>query len=57
MLICKGKVAIRSIPLYRHPNTKKNGQFYVIPRNYLIAQILLTKQFIHGNGIKTIREK
>ena len=24
-----------NIPLYRHPNPKKQGQFYLIPRNYV----------------------
>lgn len=33
-VIRKGNVAIRNVPLYRHPNAKKNGQFYAIPRNY-----------------------
>ena len=33
----KGKecVVSENIPLYRHPNKNKHGQFYVIPRNYL----------------------
>ncbi len=30
----KGKVVIKNVPLYRHPNVNKDGQFYVIPRNY-----------------------
>ena len=31
----KGRVAIRNIPLFKHPNPKKNGQFYLVPRRYL----------------------
>ena len=30
----KGKIVIVNVSLYKHPNGKKNGQFYVIPRNY-----------------------
>ena len=30
----KGKNVIRNVPLYRHPNIKREGQFYVVPRNY-----------------------
>ncbi len=30
----KGKVAMKNIPLVRHPNPSKEGQFYLIPRNY-----------------------
>ena len=33
-IVRKGKVVIYNTPLYRHPNVKKSGQFYVIPRNY-----------------------
>lgn len=29
------KVVLRNIPLHHHPNPDKEGQFYVIPRNYL----------------------
>lgn len=31
----KGKISIRNISLYRHPDIKKKGNFYLIPRNYL----------------------
>ena len=30
-----GKMIVKNIPLYHHPNSKKKGQFYVIPRKYL----------------------
>lgn len=29
------KVVLRNIPLHHHPNPDKEGQFHVIPRNYL----------------------
>ena len=25
----------KNIPLYKHPNSNKNGKFYIIPKNYL----------------------
>lgn len=31
----KDRIVLRNIPLYHHPNPYKEGQFYVIPRNYL----------------------
>lgn len=31
----KGKKLIQNVSLKRHPNPKKDGQFYIIPRNYL----------------------
>ncbi len=31
---CGSKVK-KNIPLYHHPNANKEGQFYVVPRNYL----------------------
>ena len=31
----KTRIVLENVPLYRHPNPEKNGQFYVIPRNYL----------------------
>ena len=31
----KGKVAIRNIPLFKHPSQIKSGQFYLVPRKYL----------------------
>lgn len=34
-VIRKGKIVIINIPLFKHPNISKEGQFYVIPRNYL----------------------
>ncbi len=30
----KGEVVTTNIPLFRHPNQNKGGQFYLIPRNY-----------------------
>ena len=30
----KGNVVMVNVPLYRHPNPNKEGQFYFIPRNY-----------------------
>ena len=30
----KGKKAIKNIPLFRHPNPKKSGCFYLVPRIY-----------------------
>ena len=31
----KGERTLMNIPLYRHPNPNKKGQFYVIPKNYV----------------------
>ena len=31
----KGRVAITNVPLFKHPNKKKNGQYYLIPRRFL----------------------
>lgn len=31
----KGKIAIKNVLLFKHPNATKDGQFYVIPRNYI----------------------
>ena len=31
----KERVVLRNVPLYHHPNPNKEGQFYVIPRNYV----------------------
>ena len=31
----KGRVVIRNIPLFKHPNPNKKGQFYLVPRRYL----------------------
>ena len=31
----KGRVAIRNIPLFKHPDSTKNGHFYLVPRKYL----------------------
>ena len=31
----KDKIVLRNVPLYHHPNPNKEGQFYVIPRNYV----------------------
>ena len=31
----KNKIILKNIPLYHHPNPEKEGQFYVIPRNYI----------------------
>ena len=31
----KNKIILVNVPLYHHPNPNKEGQFYVIPRNYL----------------------
>ena len=30
----KDGIEIINIPLYRHPNPKKEGKYYLIPRNY-----------------------
>ncbi len=30
----KNKIILVNAPLYHHPNPNKEGQFYVIPRNY-----------------------
>ena len=30
----KGKITIRNVLLYRHPNCQRKGLFYLIPRNY-----------------------
>lgn len=30
----KKNKSIKTIPLYRHPNTNKKGQFYLVPRTY-----------------------
>ncbi len=31
----KERIVLRNVPLYHHPNPTKEGQFYVIPRNYV----------------------
>ena len=31
----KNRIILRNVPLYHHPNSNKEGQFYVIPRNYV----------------------
>lgn len=31
----KGQIKYKNVPLVHHPNRDKNGQFYVIPRNYV----------------------
>ena len=31
----KERIVLRNVPLYHHPNPEKEGQFYVIPRNYV----------------------
>jgi hypothetical protein len=31
----KERIVLRNISLYHHPNPNKEGQFYVIPRNYV----------------------
>ena len=31
----KNKIILINVPLFHHPNPKKEGLFYVIPRNYL----------------------
>ena len=31
----KDKIVLYNIPLFCHPSCKKDGKFYVIPRNYL----------------------
>ena len=31
----KKKRIIKNVPLFHHPNNEKEGQFYVIPKNYL----------------------
>ena len=29
------RIVLENVPLYHHPSINKEGQFYVIPRNYL----------------------
>ena len=29
------KQLIKNIPLFRHPNPNKKGQYYLIPKNYI----------------------
>lgn len=31
----KERIVLKNVPLYHHPNPNKEGQFYVIPRNYI----------------------
>ena len=38
MIIKKNKGGIKrivNVPLYHHPNQNKEGQFYLIPKNYI----------------------
>ena len=30
----KGKISIRNVPLFRHPNPNYKGQYYIVPRKY-----------------------
>ena len=30
-----GKQLIKNIPLFHHPNPNKDGQYYLIPKNYI----------------------
>ena len=30
-----GKIVVKNVPLHHHPNPNKEGQFYVVPRNYI----------------------
>ena len=55
----KGKIKkTNNIPLYKHPNPNKNGQYYLIARIYIDDLFLLiTKYTGNGDLIKMIKGK
>ena len=57
IVLRKGKKTIINIPLHHHPNKKKEGQYYVIPRNYIDNNDSFDIKIYDWVWEKTIKEK
>lgn len=53
----KKKVVMQNILLERHPNTEKDGEYYVIPKNYLDDEISFDEKVYDWNWSKNDKRK